>query len=157
MVMADFSQAGEGAGKVYPTGSYRVLCREVSECKAKTGLLQLKWAGVIKGGEYDGQPIKTYTPIEDKLGGDSAIWRSLNMMHAFGIETETLPAVDSESSAFRKVYKSCEGKQSVWYLTEDSWNGKPKNNVEAQRDPDQEVQEIQVGTADSGADCPFNG
>lgn len=155
MVKADWSKVG-GSYRVYETGTYRVKIKEVQESKASTGTLQLKWQAEILECEDEslkGETITTFTPIEDRKGGDTAIWRSLNMIDACGIDTKNLPVMDTEGPAFKRIYKACEGNTVYWYVTKTkNPSGKDKNEVEATRDEANEVVDVDV---DKDEACPF--
>ncbi len=161
MVMADWSRVGQG-GIIIEDGTVKVKCKDVQEARAGggSGILQLRWeAEVLEADneEYIGKTLVQYTPIEDKEGGDTALWRTLSMVHACGIETDNLPNMDTEGAAFKKVYSACKGREMYWCLVKTQYNGKDKNEFTKNgmlRVEGNDVIEVDVDAVDDG-DCPY--
>ena len=108
-----------------PEGLYRVKIKEHEKLKAKTGMEQIRWYGVVASGEHKGKTLLDHTALSE-----AASWRIGSFIHHAGIDIKSLPKLDTNSESFNTLLAKVDGREMYWYVIKDTYNGKENNKVQ---------------------------
>ena len=126
-VQIDFPNldVNSGSGELLPEGLYRVKIKEHEKLKAKTGMEQIRWYGVVASGEHKGKTLLDHTALSE-----AASWRIGSFIHHAGIDIKSLPKLDTNSESFNTLLAKVDGREMYWYVIKDTYNGKENNKVQ---------------------------
>lgn len=144
----DFSKETSN-NPIYPNGTYKVKLTKWERCKASNGTPQIRWyCAILEPIEHQGRTIVDHTAMLPQT-----LWKSANMIAAFGVNTSKMPAMDTDGEAFSLICNSCVGRTAYWRNEQtpgkDKYGaetGRMKNNIaEYANDPDQPVIDYSAG------------
>lgn len=124
-----------GSVELIPENVYKVLVERYEYVKAATGTEQIRWYAKIAGGDYDGKSLIDHTPLTE-----AASWKIGSFIHHAGIDIKSLPKLNTNSEAFRKVLTACCGREMYWYVIQDTYNGKVNNKVSEYKKVDEDAE-----------------
>ncbi len=142
--MSTWKEASEGNFPVYPSGKYEVRINTVKRRNsAKKGTSGIQFTAVVMSpADYVGRFISVDV-------WKNAEFRAVQLVEACGLTgvPDNLD-VDIDSEAFFEVCKATEGCRSIWCNTQDTYEGKAKNDiVDFEPHPEQAVVQFE---GDSG-------
>lgn len=137
---------GKGDWKPLPSGTYDVMFDSSSTGTSKGGHPQLVLDGHIVGGTNDGKKVKMW--IVTKGGG----WRIKGILDATDVEytEEATGNVDAESRpemTYEFDTDDLPGNIVRFDVSEDEYEGKPKNNFNNPRAPEKRAQKTAAAPA----------
>ena len=123
----DWSKETGGDYEVYPEGTYQLRLNDWERCESKNEkkTKQIRWKfEIVSPDKYKGKPFTDHSALTE-----AALWRTANLVKAFGVDTSECPKMDTDHPVFEAIINACKERLVYANMTEETYNGKQNNRV----------------------------
>jgi len=114
-----------GTFEVYPEGGYVLKATDWEKTAASTGTQQLRfYFDILEPAAHQNKTFIDHFALTDK-----ALWRLADFVGKAGLDLESLGEMEVGSPSFQKVINLIKGRKFGAFITEEAYNGKPRNRV----------------------------
>jgi len=123
----NWNKETSGDYEVYPAGTYQIRLNDWERCESsKKKTPQIRWKFEILSPEnFKGKPFTDHIVLLE-----TTLWRIANLIKALGIDTSEAPNMDTDSPVFEAILTACKERTAYVTLTETTYDGKQKNEVD---------------------------
>jgi len=123
----DWQKETSGDFEVYPSGTYQLRLTDWERCEAKNQnkTKQIMWKfEIVSPDKYKGKQYTCFSALTE-----AALWRTANMVSAFGVDMSEAPKMDTEHPVFEAILNACKERLIYATIEETTYEGKAKNEV----------------------------